>query len=212
MDTYGTIPDGGIINANKYEKIVSNNLNVNGSITQTITCDWSDIDSNTPALSSYYTGSTTYILTSVTQEELPASLAKITLTYTAQYDSLPATTVVEQNSMERVAIQEHPSFSSWSSEWDNTAGAFIPSSSKYGITDYVTGSTTATLTEYFESKPGNNGAHIGKLQYPGGDCIGDATNWLVIGSNRQQQGIFWVRVTTYQYSAKAWNSDIYSTV
>jgi hypothetical protein len=73
------------------------------------------------------------------------------------------------------------------------------------------GTTTVTKTEYFDSMPSDNFSNIGKLQSPA-SAYGDATNWMVMSSTKQQQGYFWVRVTMYQYSAVAYNSQIYSTV
>ena len=210
MNSYGNIPTGGITNSRKFSKSVSNNTNVSGAITVTITCDYAAKDTNTPSLNSVYAAGSNYLLTNVEQERIAGDLARITLTYTAAYDSLPATTVVEQTAQMEVDIREHPHFNDWSDEWDSVAGEFKPSSSKYGIKSYIAGCTTVIKTEYFSSIPSSGHDSVGKLASPA-TGYGSSDNWLVIGCTRQQQNNFWTKQTTYLYSAKAYDSDIYTS-
>lgn len=207
MNEYGTltVQKNGQV---EQSTISSNFQQIAGTITVVQTCDWADRYTYVPTLSSANPDNAAYLLTNYTIEEITGNLAKINLIYTAQAETLPATTAVEQSSQVEVDIREHPSFSDWSAEWDSTNQQFLPTSTKYGITSYIRGTTTVTITEYFWSKPSSNRGNIGKTQSPGGD-FGDGTNWLVIGSTRQLQNNLWTRVTTYLYSATAWNADIY---
>lgn len=206
MHTYG--PISLIKNGTTIQKSVTGNNNGAGVIKVTHTCEWEDIDSHTPALNSALSGNPSYLLTDVTQEQIPGNLGKLTLTYTATSEELPATTYNEQSSQVEVPIQEHPDFSDWSSDWDEEAQAFKPSSDKYGITSYIKGSTTVTVTDYFNTKPASEKDSIGKTEAPGGD-YGAAAKWLLIAANRSKQGKWWVMQKTYLYSANDWNSDIY---
>lgn len=208
MDTYGSLTS--VTNSTRIDRVANTPHVTNGVITQTITCSWDDKDTHTPSLNSEHPENSNYTLQAATQERIPGDLCKITLTYATDFDELPDTTVVEQSSQEQVDIREHPNFGDWSAEWDAEAEAFLPSSSKYGISSYIKGTTTVTVTEYFASKPASRRNDIGTLDSPSVD-YGSAENWLIIASTRQQQGTFWTRQTTYLWSAKPWNADIYGS-
>jgi len=214
MHTYGdtNLPTQPTNNKVTYSASTGNgtsNFSTSGSVTEEITCAWTDRATNTPALFAAWATDATYLLTEAIQEQLPLGLCKITLTYTAAATSVPATSYSEQTSQVEEPIQTHPSFSSWAADWDDTAQAFIPSSTKYGITSYVKGTTTVTKTEYYNSRPSKGFANVGKLQTPGGDYT-ESGQYLIIGCSRSQQAALWLLTTVYQYSAVAYNTDIYS--
>jgi len=210
MIEYGSLTR--VKNTESQELAVTNNTNFNGVYTVVLTCDWGSIGTYLPAPNSAYPSNSNYLLTNSKVERLAGDLAKLNLTYTAQYDSLPTTTVVEQSSQERAPIEQHPNYATWQADptkWDSVNKVLI--GNKAGITDYIVGTTTVTKTEYFSSQPSSNRANIGKLQSPGSG-YSESHGWLVIGTNRAQQGIFWVRVTTYLFSAVGFDTDIYSAV
>lgn len=124
--------------------------------------------------------------------------------------TLPATTYESQGSMTELPIQQHPDFDTWSSEWDEAAGAFKSSSDKYGVTSYIVGSVTVTKTEYFATQPTDRYASVGTLEAPGGSYSG-ANKWLIIGTARRKvSDTLYTRETQYLYSAKGFDTDIYS--
>ena len=205
-----------VTNQNKQTIKVTNNVEFNGTAVIIMTCDWADQSSLVPSINSPHPTLTGYWLTTVDAEELPGSVCRATLTYTAQYNSLPATTYVEETSSYRENITQHPSFSTWASYYSQDLGMFPPgtiiSGQNFGgISDYIVGTTSVTKTEYFDSMPSDNFTNIGMLQSPASE-YGEDANWMVMSSTKQQQGYFWIRVTIYQYSALAYNSQIYSTV
>lgn len=198
----------------RFERVVQNNVTIAGNIIVTLKCDWGSKDSYTPALNTSYGGEySQYVLTNATQQQLPLGIAEIVLTYTSTFDSLPDPTVVENTSQDRAPIQQNPNFSGWASYWDAANKRFLDGTPMAGVTDYIIGSTTVTVTTYYNSLPAFNPSIIGQLQSPGGD-YGTSDNWLVIGNTRQQQNNFWVVQTTYRYSAAGWNPTtptIYNT-
>ena len=206
--THGSI-SGGVNNKTTYD--FSDGL---FTLTQELTCDVADKDDFTPALGSTVSeGGKTYGLSRATQETLPGGLAKIVLTYTASaFDSgsLPADSYSESTSQLEVDIREHPSFDDWSGDWDDEKGEFKAGTEKYGIRSYIKGTTQVVKTEYFSSKPSSPYANVGKLDSPGSD-YGSGDHWLVIGATRQKLGDIWTRETTYLYSAKEWDDQIYSS-
>jgi len=86
----------------------------------TIICDWTAKDTYVPAPLSPLTSGSPFLLTNAEIEQLPASLCKITLTYSASAQSLPTTTYSEQSSQVEEPIQTHPSFSDWAEEFSRT--------------------------------------------------------------------------------------------
>ena len=217
LQSYGTdITENLVTNQNKIAVKVTNNVEFNGVAEIIVTCDWNDRGTLIPVINSVHPTLTGYWLTAINAEELPGSICRATLTYTAQYQTLPATTYVEQTSTQQVDIRLHPNFSDWVSYWDATneefpQGTIISGQNFGGVKDFIVGSTTITMTEYFESMPASNHGHIGKLQCPN-EAYGTAANWLIVGSTRQQQGYFWIRETVFEFSAIGWNTQIYSTV
>jgi hypothetical protein len=217
MQSYGAdITAAVVTNQNKQTIKVTNNVEFNGTAVILITCDWNDRSTLVPTINSPHPTLTGYWLTTVDAEEMPGSICKATLTYTAQYNSLPATTFIEESSSYRESITQHPSFSSWASQYNQELGMFPPgtiiSGQNFGgVSDYIVGTTTVTMTEYFDSMPDSNHTLIGQLEVPN-EAYGEATNWMITGSTRQQQGYFWIRVTVFQYSAIGWNTQIYTTV
>ena len=205
---YGT--SLGTVNGKTKETFVSTNSIVsNGSFTQTITCLWTDRNTNSPAVNSLYPTNQHYYLQQVEHVQLDAGLCEITLTWVTDFDILPPPTAVEQSSQQEVPIQEHPHFSDWLADWDATNNQFISTSTKYGISSYLKGTTTVTVTQYFYQQPLTKMADIGCTEMPLGTWPGSAQNWLIIASTRQQQNQNWTSQTTYLYSFKEWNSDIY---
>ena len=222
MTTYGTdITAAAGTNQNKQKIKVQNNVEFNGTATIIKTCDWAERSTLLPTLNSAHpTLGASYILTDTDVEELPGGICKATLTYTCQYNSIPSTSYIEQTSQEKIKIQFHPDFNTWITSnpgvWDPVAEAFtnpglVSGVSMYGVEDFVVGNTTVTMTEYFSSMPSSNHTNIGMLQVPE-SSYGTSANWLIIGSTRQQQGYYWVRETTFLYSAVPYNTNIYTTV
>ena len=187
----------------------TSSVNTGGIEVVTIMCDWTERATYVPAPLSPLSSGSPFLLTNAEIEQLPASLCRITLTYSASAQSLPSTTYSEQSSQVEEPIQTHPDFADWADEWDSTNQQFLPSSSKYGITSYIKGSITVTVAVYSSSKPSFGGSNVGTLASPGSD-YGSADNWLIIGSNRSLQGSWWVTTTQYLYSPQAYDSDIYS--
>ena len=143
------------------------------------------------------------------RNQKPGGLCEIVTTYTSPATTLPETTYAEQSSQIEVDIREHPNFSDWADDWDDDNERFKLSSDKAGIKSYIKGTTTVAVTSYYNSMPSDDRANIGKIQNPGGSYSG-ANKWLLVGANRSKQGPIWVMQKTYLYSAKDWNSDIYS--
>lgn len=194
-----------IVNSTVYDRTESGY-----TITIVKTCEWAARDTYTPAIGAAHPTATAYTLKNAKQEQQPGGFAKITLSYVAANDSLPETTVTEQTSQMEVDIQQHPDFAEWEDDWDAENQRFLASSDKAGISSYIVGSTTVTVTTYYSSKPSAPYEDVGKTDSPGGD-YGSANNWLVIGATRQKVGNYWAVEKTYLYSAKAWNTDVYST-
>lgn len=201
---------GDILSSAQTEKVVYEKTAAGNRKTVTLICDWDFRASNTPSLGST---SESLPLISASQEQIPGNLCRITLIYETNNqdpESLPSTTYDEQTSMVELPIQQHPSFGSWSSQWDDEKGEFKSDSSKYGITSYIVGSTTVTKTEYFGSQPSSRYSEVGSLEAPGGG-YGDSSKWLIIGGGRRKLGDgLYCRETVYLYSAKAYDADIYS--
>lgn len=213
MQTHGTLTSQ--LNNTKivYSTTTTNgtsNVTLAGQIVTKVTCDYSDYATYAPALNSTYPTDSTFLATTVEINQLNAQLAEIVTTYTSTATAIPATTYNEQSSQVEVPIQEHPNFSDWAADWDDANQRFFPSSDKYGITSYIKGTTTVTVTSYFTSKPTDDRSNIGKIQSPGGD-YSETNQWLLVGANRSKQGANWVMAKTYLYSATEWSSDIYGT-
>lgn len=197
MNIYGTFTT--VRTSLKTELTINSQLVTSGVITESWQCATSDLATHVPAVNTTYPTNANYILTNASVRNLTAALSEYTLTYATNFDSLPSTTVIEQSSREDIPIKDNPHYDdSWAT-------------SKAGVDHYIGGTTTVTVTEYFDSQPSSNRAHIGKIQSPGGG-YSEENGWLVIGTNRQQQGIFWMRVTTYLFSAIGWDTDIYDAV
>lgn len=191
------------------EKVVYEKTPTGNRKTVTLTCDWDNRATNTPALGST---SESMPLVSAGQEQLPGNIGRITLIYentVIDVPSIPSTTYDEQTSSIELPIQQHPSFASWSADWDSEKDAFKPESDKYGVTSYIVGSTVVTKTEYFGSQPSSRYSDVGTLEVPGGG-FGGSNQWLIIGTSRRKIGDgLYSRETQYLYSAKAYNTDIY---
>ncbi|MBE2181508.1 MAG: hypothetical protein IAE97_13665, partial [Chthoniobacterales bacterium] len=125
--------------------------------------------------------------------------------------SVPTTTYDESTSYVELDIRQHPDWdSTFKDDWDSAKGEFKPESEYFGISSYIVGSTTVTKTEYFSTEPASRYSVVGKLEAPGGGYSG-SNNWLIIGGNRRKIGEgLYSRETVYLYSAKGYNSDIYS--
>lgn len=186
----------------------SSSNTLSGTVTKTITCNWSERTTYTPALNSAYPDDSTFTASAIERTQKTGGLCEIVITYTAPATSLPATAYIEQTSTMEVDIREHPNFSDWASDWDSENNEFLPSSTKYGIKSYIKGTTTVTVRSFYTSKPSSDRGNIGTIQNPGGDYTG-TNKWLLTGSNRSQQGPLWVKENTFLYSAKDWNEDIY---
>jgi len=212
MNTYGTLTSV-TNNTKEVFSTTTNNGTSNSTLsavfTVTVTCDWEDRTSYTPALNSAYPSDSAFIATTVERNQKSAGLCEIVTTYTSPATTLPDTTYAEQSSQVEVDIREHPNFSDWADDWDDDNERFVLSSDKAGIKSYIKGTTTVTVTTYYNSKPSSDRNNIGKIQNPGSDYSG-TNNWLLVGCNRSKQGPIWVMAKTYLYSAKAWNTDIYS--
>lgn len=147
-------------------------------------------------------------------EGFGSGLSKQTIVYEgATTDSLPdvpETTYESQGSMVELPIQQHPDFASWSADWDEEKAAFKPTSTKYGVESYIVGSVTVNKTEYFRTLPSDRYASVGTLEAPGGGYSASG-KWLIISTGRSklQEGLY-VRTTSYLYSAKTYDTDIYS--
>lgn len=182
------------------------------TVTKEITCDVGSVGSLTPSLGSTISdGGKTYFLTESGDETLPGSLSKITLVYSAQGtedDELPATSYNESVSTMEVDIKLHPDFSDWEDDFDSEKEAFKPGTPKYGITSYLVRTRTVTKSEYFSGDPGGDEADGCTIESPGGG-FGGSGKWLNLGSSRSKQGDIWIRETTYLYSGKGWDSEIY---
>lgn len=208
MTSYGTLTSAGILNKTTFELIDGVS-----TLTEEITCDWGDKGTVTPSIGTAHASPyASYKLQRAVQEQLPGDLCKVTLVYQTPdtgEDGVPATTYTENSSVMEEPIQAHPDFDDWSADWDDEAGAFKPGTSKYGTTSYLVGTTTVTVTSYYTSKPAAPYGDIGSLETPGGG-YGGTDKWLVVGANRGKSGAYWTVSKEYQYSAKGWDTDIYS--
>lgn len=147
-----------------------------------------------------------------TNEPYGGGFIKQTVVYEgAESEELPATTYESQGGAIELDIRQHPDWeTTFKADWDENKGEFKPTSAYYGITSYLVGTVSVTKTEYFSSQPDDDYALIGTLAVPGGGYSG-AGKWLIIGTSRSKQGEgLYTKQTTYQYSAKEWNADIYS--
>ena len=150
-----------------------------------------------------------YFIGAITESQ-PAGILYVTLNYELTFTSVPATTYTEKSSAVELDIRQHPLFASTlSTYWDNERAEFKPDSPYYGITSYVVGSTSVVKTEYFADKPSAAYASIGTLSVPGGGYTGDG-KWMIVGSTRGRNNGFWTVETEYVYSAKGYNTTIYS--
>lgn len=202
---YGDNLNGAIINQIVFERTPTGNRK-----TVLLTCDWDSRNSNTPDIGDIEED---MLLVSASQEQAQGGLCKITLIYENSVSALadvPSTTYDEDTSYIELSIQQHESFSGWSADWDEEKGEFKPSSDKYGITSFIVGSTVVTKTEYSTSQPSSRYNDVGTLEAPGGGYAG-SNNWLIIGCSRRKisDGLY-ARETKYLYSAKAFNTDLYS--
>lgn len=207
---YGDSLTGGVT-----RKITYNLTNTGDQKIEEIYCTWASRTSNTPLIGTTSNG---YKLVSAVQEQGDNETCKLTLTWEKPNDTefgeenpIPSTTYDEQTSYTELDIRQHPQFESiFSADWDDENNQFTSSSSLYGVTSYIVGSTVVTKTEYFGSQPSSVYASVGTLDTPGGG-YGGAGKWLIIGSSRRKVGDnLYARETQYLYSAKSWNTDIYS--
>jgi len=213
--TYGTIPTSRKNTRITYSSQLSNgtsSVNTAGTLEEDLECLWADIATNTPAPFSTHPVYTSFILVSAEPQMRLLGMANIHFVYQCSYTGTPSTQYTEQNSSTQAPITEHPSFDDWAADeiFDDN-GQFIgfsQSSDKFGIESYIVPASIVTKKEYFTSEPPDERGNIGKTQNPGRDYSGD-DNWLVTGSTRALEGLFWTRTTTYEWSAVAWNSDIY---
>jgi hypothetical protein len=207
---------GSNLNSGVTRKETYNLTNTGDQWSQEIFCNWANRNSNTPQIGSTNSG---YILVSAVQEQGDNETCKITLTWEKPNDTtfdpetnpIPGTTFDEQTSYTELDIRQHPLFESTLSEdWDEENNQFNSSSSFYGVTSYIVGSTVVTKTEYSGSLPASNYLMVGKLETPGGGYSG-GNKWLVIGSSRRKIGDnLYARETQYLYSDKGWDTTIYS--
>jgi len=154
-------------------------------------------------------------VTSVQNDPETAGIVKQTVTYegttTSDLPTLPATTYESQGSMVELPIQQHPDWATTlKADWDEAKGEFKPTSAFYGMTSYIVGSVSVTRTEFFRSQPTDDYADIGTLETPGGGYTG-TNKWLVISTSRRKlsEGLY-SKEKTFLYSAKGWNTTIYS--
>ncbi len=203
--TYGTIP------ANKQQTKIDGDTN---GITKAVILftSWDSYAASVPAIGTVDPDNSNFFLVKFSVERQNAE-AKITLTYGTLTDSgggLPATAYVETSSTMEKSIKTHPSFASWSADWDPETEAFKPGTSKYGIETYFVGTTQVTRTDYYSTQPSSDKADIGTRQSPGAG-YGSSADWLLVASNRRKDGYFYAKENTYLYDVEGWNTDVYST-
>jgi hypothetical protein len=190
----------------------TSSVNTGGQIIQEFDVLWTDRATYTPAQFTACPDYPNFLLTNATQEMRLLGMCHITLTYQASYSATPATQYTEQNGSMDIPIEEHPDFDDWADEelFDDNGQfiGFIDTSDKYGVTSYIGPTSIVTKKEYFTSEPTDERGTIGQTQNPGRDYEGD-TNWLIIGSSRALEGLFWTRTTTFRWSAVDWNADVY---
>jgi hypothetical protein len=192
-------------------------INTGGTVTIEFDCLWTDYASNVPAQFSVcpLSGFANFLLVNSQIEMRPLAMAHITLTFQASYSATPPTQYTEQNGTTEEDIQNHPSFGTWvSNGWvifdeNGVFQGFTQDSGKAGVTSYIVGTKTVIKKAFFSSKPSDASDTQGKTSSPGLDYTG---SWLVIGSVRGLEGIWWTQTTTYKFSAVTWDSDIYPAV
>lgn len=150
-------------------------------------------------------------LVTFTNEPFGGGLIKQTTVYEGADSEVPATTYESQGSAVELDIRQHPDFETkFKADWDAEKGEFKADSAYWGITSYLVGSVSVTKTTYHASQPTDDYADIGTLAAPGGGYSGTG-KWLIIGTSRAKIGEgLYSKSTTYQYSAKGWDEDIYS--
>ena len=193
----------------------TSSVNTGGTCVQEFDVEWNSAAAFIPAqftpLPSPYEN---FFLIDSLQEMTPAGMAHIVLTYQASYYGTPPTQYTEQNGSMDVPITEHTDFDTWDSNgwvlYDDNGQflGFTQESGLYGVESFIAATSIVTVKAYFTSEPTDLRGNIGTTQNPGRDYEGDA-NWLIIGSSRALEGYFWSQVTTYRWSATAWNSLIY---
>lgn len=196
-------------NTNIREELDSSNANVvNGAVIEVYKCKWAERGSYIILPNTAHPTFSGYVSKKCTAERLPGGLCEIQVSYATNYKELPDTTYVEQSGIIQESIKNHPKFSEYASDWDEATGDFKPGTPKYGITTFAVGTRSVTKTEYFTTKPSDRTSSIGKIENPGSD-YSDAGHWLITESNRIQQDSFWIRQTSYLYSAILWDTDFY---
>lgn len=70
-----------------------------------------------------------------------------------------------------------------------------------GVNDYIVASVTETKTSYSWSKPSSVSGDVG--------TVDGSRKWLTISGGIFQQGNYWVKQITRQYSARGWEDHIY---
>lgn len=206
--THGSISSG-ITRKITYNKTTTGNQKI-----EEIVSTWANREAVTPKIGTESGG---YTLTNAIQEQQDAETCKITLTWentiadTEEGEDVPSDTYDEDTSYVELDIRQHPKWESdFQSHWDDDQGEFRSTSPYYGITSYIVGTTVVTKTQYFASQPASLYESVGTLSTPGGGFTG-TNKWLIIGTSRRKVGDqLFVRETRYLYSAKEYNTTIYS--
>lgn len=122
----------------------------------------------------------------------------------------PPTEVSESGSVIEVDIRQHPSWSAWAEHWDAGKQAFKSSAPSYllGVSKYVVGSSTVTVTKYTSNKPAPVQGDLGQIINPG-HGYGETGHWLVTTGYVSKRGAFWGRTLVYQYSSRPVPMEIY---
>lgn len=178
---------------------------------------WADFPKQCPL---YYSEDPQFpglVLTKASAVKHMGSLARVTLVYEAPpfpggSAVIPPPEFSETGSTIEVDIRQHPSFNNETyfpkSEFDENSDKppFKKGTSKYGVTAYLVGSGTCSYTEWFLSTPAPNLRGI--IATPPNKT--EVGHWLRVSSEINKNGQFWSRRDTYMFSAKAWDTDIYS--
>ena len=155
------------------------------------------------------------LFTSGTARQIvPGFLCDVTLKYEQQQPNIeqpPPTAVSESGSVIEEDIRNHPDFkTTFKQYWDEDKLEFITSAPDYlrGVTKYIVGSSTVTVTKYTASEPSGVQDDLGTVQTPGYG-YGRNGHYLVVSGSKNKQGIWWARTLVYQYSSLLVPTQIY---
>ena len=154
--------------------------------------------------------------------EVQALFQQIT---SATGDSTPATTSAESGSTIRESITKHPKFADvdnhWQQWWNPNTKAFDPNYTAIpytaaampdyliGLTDFVVGSSTVSVTDYFDGEPSSIKSLLGTIGTPPG--ASESGYYLIISGSVNKSGKWWTRTLIYQYSSLLIPTQVYST-